>query len=88
MSELTDDPARQSGPDKSYRRVIPRSAARCRRLVGGRDQPAQRLAANAENTPRLRSDPVGGSLPERSGPPRNFIERRLPLPPDRSVCKR
>lgn len=26
--------------------------------------------------------PVGGSLPERSGPPRGFIERRLPLPPD------
>lgn len=26
--------------------------------------------------------PIGGSLPERSGPPRNFIERRLPLPPD------
>lgn len=24
--------------------------------------------------------PVGGSLPERSGPPRGFIERRLPLP--------
>lgn len=26
--------------------------------------------------------PVGGSLPERSSPPRGFIERRLPLPPD------
>jgi protease-4 len=26
--------------------------------------------------------PVGGSLPERNGPPRGFIERRLPLPPD------
>ncbi len=26
--------------------------------------------------------PVGGSFPERSGPPRGFIERRLPLPPD------
>lgn len=26
--------------------------------------------------------PIGGSLPERSGPPRGFIERRLPLPPD------
>lgn len=26
--------------------------------------------------------PVGGSLPERNTPPRSFIERRLPLPPD------
>lgn len=26
--------------------------------------------------------PVGGPLPERSGPPRNFIQRRLPLPPE------
>ena len=26
--------------------------------------------------------PVGGPLPERNGPPRGFIERRLPLPPD------
>lgn len=26
--------------------------------------------------------PVGGPLPERSGPKRGFIERRLPLPPD------
>lgn len=26
--------------------------------------------------------PVGGSLPERSGPRRGFIERRLPLPPE------
>ena len=25
--------------------------------------------------------PIGGSLPERSGPPRGFIERQLPLPP-------
>ncbi len=25
--------------------------------------------------------PVGGSLPERAGPPRNFIQRQLPLPP-------
>jgi protease-4 len=25
---------------------------------------------------------VGGSLPERAAPPRGFIERRLPLPPD------
>ena len=26
--------------------------------------------------------PVGGPLPERAAPPRGFIERRLPLPPD------
>jgi protease-4 len=26
--------------------------------------------------------PVGGPLPERDGPPRSFIERRLPLPAD------
>ena len=26
--------------------------------------------------------PIGGPLPERPGPPRGFIERRLPLPPD------
>ena len=26
--------------------------------------------------------PIGGPLPERAGPPRGFIERRLPLPPD------
>lgn len=26
--------------------------------------------------------PVGGPLPERNGPPRGFIERRLPLPAD------
>lgn len=26
--------------------------------------------------------PVGGSLPERSGPPRGFLQRRLPLPPE------
>lgn len=26
--------------------------------------------------------PVGGSLPQRNGPSRSFIERRLPLPPD------
>ncbi len=26
--------------------------------------------------------PIGGPLPERTGPPRGFIERRLPLPPD------
>ncbi len=26
--------------------------------------------------------PVGGPLPERAGPQRGFIERRLPLPPD------
>lgn len=26
--------------------------------------------------------PVGGPLPERSGPKRGFLERRLPLPPD------
>ena len=25
---------------------------------------------------------VGGPLPERSGPPRNFIQRQLPLPPE------
>ncbi|MGB3717472.1 MAG: S49 family peptidase [Candidatus Promineifilaceae bacterium] len=25
--------------------------------------------------------PVGGSLPERAGPPRSFIQRQLPLPP-------
>ena len=26
--------------------------------------------------------PIGGPLPERPGPPRGFIERHLPLPPD------
>ena len=26
--------------------------------------------------------PIGGPLPERAAPPRGFIERRLPLPPD------
>ena len=26
--------------------------------------------------------PLGGSLPERSAPPRGFIQRQLPLPPD------
>ncbi|MEW5985930.1 MAG: signal peptide peptidase SppA [Chloroflexota bacterium] len=26
--------------------------------------------------------PVGGPLPERAGPPRNFIQRHLPLPPE------
>src|SRR5262245_31343494 len=25
---------------------------------------------------------VGGPLPERAGPPRNFIQRQLPLPPE------
>lgn len=35
---------------------------------------------------RLRADyivmPVRGSLPERAAPPRNFIQRQLPLPPE------
>ena len=26
--------------------------------------------------------PISGTLPERSGPPRNFIQRQLPLPPE------
>ncbi|MCB0031811.1 MAG: hypothetical protein KDE28_28065, partial [Anaerolineales bacterium] len=26
--------------------------------------------------------PLSGPLPERDGPPRNFIQRQLPLPPE------
>jgi protease IV len=48
------------------------------------------LGADLRNESRLRRKasvdyvvlPIGGSLPERSGPPRSFLERRLPLPPE------
>ncbi|MCA9868206.1 MAG: signal peptide peptidase SppA [Anaerolineales bacterium] len=83
MSELTDDPARQSGPDKSYRRVIPPLG---RALADGWSAVGINLRNGWRRMRKTHLDyvviPVGGSLPERSGPPRNFIERRLPLPPD------
>jgi protease IV len=48
------------------------------------------LGADLRNESRLRRKasvdyvvlPIGGSLPERRGPRRSFLERRLPLPPE------
>ncbi len=81
MSELTDSPDHQGKPDKSERRLI-------QNINRAWDDGWAAAGINLRNSWRrmrkTRLDyvvmPVGGSLPERSAPPRGFIERRLPLP--------
>lgn len=83
MSDLMDNPDHQGDPDKPERRFT-QSVGRA--LADGWATAGINLRNGWRRMRKTRLDyvviPVGGPLPERSGPPRGFIERRLPLPPE------
>ncbi|MBP6017235.1 MAG: signal peptide peptidase SppA [Candidatus Promineofilum sp.] len=83
MTELTDSSDRPDELDQSERRIIHTAG---RALADGWSATQINLRNGWRRMRNARLDyvviPVGGPLPERSGPPRSFIERRLPLPPD------
>jgi protease-4 len=83
MIEETRETQPPSGPSSDLRRDLRNT----RRALADNWTAAGAGLRNAWRRARhARADyvvlPVGGPLPERSGPPRGFIERRLPLPPD------
>lgn len=76
-----------SKPGRSRRAEWERRWQQLQQSLGDR---WEAIGSGLRNESRLRRNlfvdyivmPVGGSLPERSGPRPGFIERRLPLPPD------
>jgi protease IV len=82
---MTETSVQKKRPD--FKGQLPSHVRQLGRVLADR---WRAIGADLRNESRLRRQvfidyvvlPIGGPLPERSGPRRSFLERRLPLPPE------